>query len=66
MHRGNTLEQKMQKRPALQVVTQEADYVVCLHSAHHAPLAIDHSQCMQIVLVEELGQLILMKIDWAR
>lgn len=43
----------------LELFAQKADDVLRLHNTHHAPLRIDHRQCVEIVLVEGLGQVVL-------
>ena len=39
--------------------------MVGLDDAHHAALAIDHGQGVQVVLVEELGEFVLVQVDGA-
>jgi hypothetical protein len=73
LHCGNTKEdtseqlctEKCRNEPALEFVAQEADDVVGLDDAHDAVLTIDDGQGVEVVFVEELGELVLMQIDGA-
>ena len=54
-----------ENRPELQLFAEDGDNVVGLDYAGHAAMLVDHGQGVQVVLVEELGQLPLVQVGMA-
>jgi hypothetical protein len=55
-----------EREEALQLIAQEGDNALGPDDAHHAALRIDHRKCVEVVLIEPLGELVLLHLRRAR